>query len=70
MSLTEQRISELETKVAFQEETIDSLNQTVVELNQRLDLVQRQLKQLADKVMAAGSSQIATQAEETPPPHY
>ncbi|WP_028109687.1 SlyX family protein [Ferrimonas futtsuensis] len=70
MSLTEQRISELETKVAFQEETIDSLNQTVVELNQRLDLMQRQIKQLADKVMATGPSQIATQAEETPPPHY
>ncbi|TKB50939.1 SlyX family protein [Ferrimonas aestuarii] len=66
----EQRVSELEAKLAFQDEAVESLNDTIVELNERILMQQRQIKQLADKLLTLPSSQIATQAEETPPPHY
>jgi len=50
--ILDDRIAELEMKIAFQEQLLDELNQA---------LVQQQF----DK-----PSNIASQAEETPPPHY
>ena len=57
------RIAELEMKVAFQEQTIE-------ELNQALDKLQVQLRHFAEKFKGLAASNVASQTEETPPPHY
>ncbi len=65
-----QRIDELEMKVAFQENTIEQLNQSLIEQQFILEKMQIQLRYLAQKLKDIQPSNIATQAEETPPPHY
>ena len=64
------RMDELETKVSFQENTIEQLNQALIEQQFIIDKMQLQLRYLAQKLKDVQPSNIATQAEETPPPHY
>lgn len=64
------RIAELETKVAFQEGTIEELNQALIHHQFVLDKLQTQVCHFAEKLQGVQSSNIASQAEETPPPHY
>ncbi|CAM4131475.1 SlyX family protein [Shewanella aquimarina] len=66
----EQRIEDLEMKLAFQDDTIESLNQQVIKLNDLLAEQQEKLRLLTSKLSQVEPSNIASQAEETPPPHY
>lgn len=63
-------LTELQTKVAFQEITIEELNQALIHQQFALDKLQNQVRQLAEKLQSAVGSQVASRAEETPPPHY
>ncbi|MGS0689902.1 SlyX family protein [Shewanella sp. 0m-4] len=66
----ESRVEELEMKIAFQDGTIEELDQQVIKLNQALALQQEQLKLLISKFQSVEPSNMASQADETPPPHY
>ncbi|MCE9677825.1 SlyX family protein [Shewanella sp. AS1] len=66
----EQRIEDLEMKLAFQESTIEALDQQVIKLNRIVEEQQEKLRILISKVQQVEPSNIASQAEETPPPHY
>ncbi|MCQ9120304.1 SlyX protein [Rodentibacter pneumotropicus] len=66
----ENRITELETKVAFQEQLLEELSQALVQQQFDMDKMQLQLRYIANKLKDFQPSNIASQAEETPPPHY
>ncbi|MCX8660990.1 SlyX family protein [Gilliamella sp. B2889] len=65
-----QQLELLETKVAFQEMTIEELNQMVVNLQSDISKLKEQLTLLSQKLQATQTSNIASLSEETPPPHY
>ena len=64
------RIIELETRLAFQEQTIQELNGVLLEQQRQIDGLRRELERLQDRVGALGMSTVADPSEETPPPHY
>ncbi|MBU3020330.1 SlyX family protein [Aestuariibacter sp. A3R04] len=63
-------IEELQTKVAFQEHTIDSLNEALTEQQYQIEKLQVQLRHVMEKVKGFEPSNIAKLSEEMPPPHY
>lgn len=64
------QVDELEMKQAFQEQSIEDLNQALTDQQFRMDKMQVQLKFLVGKVKGFQTSNMADEAEETPPPHY
>ncbi|KIQ06276.1 MULTISPECIES: SlyX family protein [Pseudomonas] len=68
MKVLEDRIVELESRQAFQDDTIQALNDALVEqqkLIERLQLHMQALAKRQDEVSPFGSAQ-----DEAPPPHY
>lgn len=63
-------IEQLQMKVAFQEDTIESLNQALIEQQKQMDDLEFKFKQLVSKVSAIEPSNMASEKEEMPPPHY
>ncbi len=66
----QQRIEDLEYKAAFQEQTIEDLNQALSQQQLLITKMQHQMKYVVSKVKNIDSPNMATAEEETPPPHY
>ncbi|KJY81593.1 protein SlyX-like protein [Vibrio galatheae] len=66
----ESRINDLECQLAFQEQTIDSLNDALSQQQLLITKMQDQMKYVVGKVKNIDSSNLADPSEETPPPHY
>lgn len=67
---TEDKIIRLETQLAFQEDTIEQLNQTIYVLQQEILKQREQINLIGQKLGALPNFNLASEAEETPPPHY
>ncbi len=70
MQNLEERIAELEMKITFQDNLLEELNHALVQQQFVIDRMQVQLRHVATKLQDMQPSNIASQAEETPPPHY
>jgi SlyX protein len=62
------RIDTLETRLTFQDETIEQLNATITEQWQRIDALTRQVSALSDRLKEAEANAPASANER--PPHY
>jgi len=66
----EDKIEHLETRQAFQEDTIESLNDIIIQYQKDLDNLQLKLKDLTEHIQQSDNSFTDVQTEEPPPPHY
>ena len=66
----EQRITEVETRLAFQETTMHELNAALTDQQQQLGQLQELLKKLFEQLAEISSSNQPDAAHEPPPPHY
>lgn len=70
MSDLETRLTELETKVAYQDETIEILNDELKQHQVTMAKMYRQMELLAEKVKEVQPASIMSAESEPPPPHY
>jgi len=68
-ALTQARLTEVETKLAFAEDLIDALNQTVVRQQAQLDSMQQQLRLLHQRIKDVTPDETRNLRDEIPP-HY
>jgi SlyX protein len=62
------RIDVLETRLTFQDETIETLNKTITLQWQKIDALTRQLVHLSERLQEAETR--GPGAANEPPPHY
>ncbi len=63
------RLTELESKLSFAEDLIESLNQTVIRQQAQLDSMQQQLRLLHQRMQDAAPDE-ARNLRDDIPPHY
>jgi SlyX protein len=63
-----ERIGALETRLTYQDETIEQLNQTITAQWKQIDALTRQLSGLSERLQEAEANAPATANER--PPHY
>ncbi|CAG2148053.1 Protein SlyX [Cupriavidus campinensis] len=66
----ESRLTDLEIKVAFQEDLIETLNLAVARQQQQLDLLQAQFRALYQQVRTSASTAAESNPQHEIPPHY
>ena len=66
----ESKITDLEVRFTHQEASLDELTKTVVEQEKIIDSLVKEVEQIKLILRDISASNIASQAEETPPPHY
>ena len=66
----QERLAELETRIAFQEQTIQELNQVVTSQQGEIDRLASEVERLKVQLLTLAPSLVAGRDEETPPPHY
>jgi SlyX protein len=64
-----ERLEELESRQAFQEDTIASLNEALVAQQQRIAYLEKMVDLLIERYREVAPD-IALPEEEAPPPHY
>ena len=67
--MTESRLTELETKLAFAEDLLETLNQTVIRQQGQIDSMQQQLRLLHQRLQDALPDEAPGPRDEIPP-HY
>lgn len=64
------RMDDLETRVAYQERTIEELNGVVTEQWKQIEALTRRLSRMEDRLTEAEASVGALAPNDGPPPHY
>lgn len=63
-----ERIDTLETRLAYQDDTIETLNQTITAQWKQIDLLTRKIVELGERLQEAEAN--APGPANEPPPHY
>lgn len=66
----ERLLIQLESKVAFQDATIEELNQVVTQQQIEISRFKKALKIVSERLKNSQTSILARPEDETPPPHY
>ncbi|MFW1677985.1 SlyX family protein [Pontibacter sp. JAM-7] len=67
---TSDRITELETRIAFQEDTLDKLNQVIAQQELDLEKLTRMVQLMNQQLRTLVQDGNSVVNDTTPPPHY
>ncbi|APG05271.1 hypothetical protein BJI69_16105 [Luteibacter rhizovicinus DSM 16549] len=70
MTETDDRMMELEMRLAFIDDTVNGLSSADTEIARRLDRLERALRDLRSDLMNMRAGLGSDNANEPPPPHY
>lgn len=70
MAELEEQLQDLQTRYAFQEDLINSLNQTVILQGQQIERLELLIKQLNNSIQELRSNDEQFSPAEQRPPHY
>ena len=70
MSELEDRIADLEVRLVFQDDTIQSLSETVAAQQLEMEKLRRAVEVLASRQADLASALPGSDADDQPPPHY
>ncbi|MDR6935411.1 MULTISPECIES: SlyX family protein [unclassified Luteibacter] len=70
MGDVEERVTELEVRLAFVDDTVNGLSSADVEIARRLDLLERAVRDLRSDLVNMRAGLGGDTANEPPPPHY
>ncbi|HEY4293270.1 SlyX family protein [Luteibacter sp.] len=70
MAEIEERLTELEVRLAFVDDTVNGLSSADAEIARRLDLLERALRDLRSDLVNMRAGLGSDPANEPPPPHY
>ena len=68
ISKVEKRLADLEVEITHQNETIDTLNETIINQWKEIDRLSRQVRLLAEQLLSIEDD--AQSHKVTKPPHY
>ena len=66
----ENRLIELETRLAFQDHTLQELNSVIVRQQQEIAALTREIENLKAQFKTLAPELVASRGDETLPPHY
>jgi len=67
--MSDDRFLDIETKLAYQEDLVASLNQIVSDQQRKLDELEAAYRKLVDRVVEQSEELAALRIEDAPPPH-
>jgi len=66
----EERLAELEIRVAFQDQTLHELNEVITRQQNQIDRLLKEMETLKIQLNMLAPSMVVSKTEEKPPPHY
>ena len=66
----ENKIIDLESKLAFQDETINDLNNVITDQQNQLDQLREEIRLLNLRMASVAEASNTSEEKEPPPPHY
>ena len=66
----ENKIIDLQSKLAFQDETINTLNDVITDQQNQLDQLREDIRLLSLRISNVAESANVESEKESPPPHY
>ena len=70
MNEIEEQLVDLQSRVAFQDDTIAALNDALADQQGQIERLERMLKILNEQLKQIAPGPAANPADEPPPPHY
>jgi SlyX protein len=70
MTEVDRRLAELETRVAFQDDALETLNREIVALRAALESLRRDVEDAKRKLGELQPGAVGAREDESPPPHY
>lgn len=66
----ENKIIDLQSKLAFQDESINQLNDVITDQQNQLDALREEIRLLSLRIASMAEASNVSEEKEPPPPHY